>query len=252
MSARIESVRIETSGIAVFTVTGGLSFSVPVSMLDAAFMPLREIMKSLDADAARMGYELNDEEYLRLRDVDETWRTEKKALELCSRAEQSSAGLCAKLLKRGFPLVRAREVITKLKADGIVDDRRFARAWTLATLARKPIGPRVLASELHARLSGGPCTSLCGNSEANAIVRETISSIEFDAILEKAARRELAKMLRRNKKNSAVMDQSVRIAPKNLFRDLRLSLRSQGFSSDSMEAILGSLYQSWVQNDFEM
>jgi regulatory protein len=67
---------------------------------------------------------------------------EKIALRLIARAEQSVAGLTAKLEKRGIDPSITRQVVSDLLDRKLLDDTRFAERWIYAHLkAKKPLSP---------------------------------------------------------------------------------------------------------------
>jgi regulatory protein len=67
---------------------------------------------------------------------------EKIALRLIARAEQSVAGLTAKLEKRGIDPSTTRQVISSLQSRELLDDSRYAERWIYAHLkAKKPLSP---------------------------------------------------------------------------------------------------------------
>ena len=69
-------------------------------------------------------------------------KAEKIALHLIARAEQSVAGLTAKLEKRGVDASIARQVISSLLHRKLLDDTRYAERWIRAHLgAKKPLSP---------------------------------------------------------------------------------------------------------------
>jgi regulatory protein len=67
---------------------------------------------------------------------------EKIALRLIARAEQSVAGLTAKLGKRGIDPSITRQIISGLLDRKLLDDMRFAERWIYAHLkVKKPLSP---------------------------------------------------------------------------------------------------------------
>jgi regulatory protein len=67
---------------------------------------------------------------------------EKIALRLIARAEQSVAGLTAKLEKRGIDPSTTRQVISSLQSRELLDDTRYAERWIYAHLkGKKPLSP---------------------------------------------------------------------------------------------------------------
>ena len=69
-------------------------------------------------------------------------KAEKIALRLIARAEQSVAGLTAKLEKRGVDPSIARQVISGLLEKKLLDDTRYAERWVHAHLwVKKALSP---------------------------------------------------------------------------------------------------------------
>jgi regulatory protein len=78
-------------------------------------------------------------------------RTERTALRLIARAEQTAPGLALKLKRRGFESSCISAVLRRLEDLGIVDNRRFAVLWVQSRLARRAESPRRLLSALRSR-----------------------------------------------------------------------------------------------------
>ena len=74
-----------------------------------------------------------------------------KALDLLSRRSHFELELERKLRQRRYPEAEVAETLDKLRAQGLVDDRRSAREFVRARLARAPEGRRKLAAELARR-----------------------------------------------------------------------------------------------------
>ena len=129
---RIESVRIEASGMATIVAAGGFSFSAPLRRFAEA---------GFDLAATRDGYEIGDEEYKALREVAVAWEARQRAIALCARAEQTRVGLQAKLAARGFRGSAVRDALDELESEGLLSDERFARAWIRAHAPGHGPGP---------------------------------------------------------------------------------------------------------------
>jgi regulatory protein len=78
-------------------------------------------------------------------------RTERIALRLIARAEQTVPGLSLKLKRRGFEMSCISAVLRRLEDLNIVNDRRFAGLWILSRLARRVESPRRLLTALRNR-----------------------------------------------------------------------------------------------------
>jgi regulatory protein len=78
-------------------------------------------------------------------------RTERTALRLIARAEQTIPGLSFKLKRRGCEASCISAVLRRLEDLGIVDNRRFAGLWIQSRLARRAESPRRLLAALRSR-----------------------------------------------------------------------------------------------------
>jgi regulatory protein len=138
---RIESVRRGASGTADVAV-GGSSFLLLLEVLEGL---------GLSADELVPGVELDEAQGSLLALAAEAHEAEKRALFLLARAEQSRFMLAAKLERRGFSKRAATLALERLASAGLLDDRRFARAYASSRLSRRAEGPSSLAAALRAR-----------------------------------------------------------------------------------------------------
>jgi regulatory protein len=79
------------------------------------------------------------------------YRTERIALRLVARAEQTLFNLARKLERRGHSPASVRAVLSRLQELEIVNDRRYAELWIRSRLARRAESPRALAAALRSR-----------------------------------------------------------------------------------------------------
>jgi regulatory protein len=79
------------------------------------------------------------------------YRTERAALRLVARAEQTRRGIARKLEIRGFTPSCIRAVVTYLGDLEIISDERYAVLWLHARLARSAEAPRKLLAGLCRR-----------------------------------------------------------------------------------------------------
>ncbi len=207
---------LPTSRIDEFAAMAASSWGLPVpssegSNADAA----RAFLSTLPAAAPEFGDD--DDAYRFLVLADETARATRKAIELCARAEQSSAGLSIKLAQRGFTRKAAGAALEVLIEQGIVDDARYAALWARHRAERRGEGPATIAAELRAR------------GFRPEAIKTALDEIDFGIALAKAVQRENAKL-------AAAMRKRARADAGELgdfFRDsLRASLRKQGFDAD--------------------
>lgn len=231
---RIESVRFDASGNPTIVVTGGISFFLPIDRVSELVDALGEDrgeegareaglprtgaeLKSFLLAMAESDYEFSEEEgfYATLATIDAELRARRKALELCARAEQSSAGLQAKLIAKGFSRQIAKAVIQALAAEGVVDDARYARVWARGRAERRAAGPALLAAELRSRGQGEDA------------VRGALEDIDFSRALARATLRESAKIAKAWKKKG--------LEPNLRFKEeLYRILKRQGFDSEKI------------------
>jgi regulatory protein len=79
------------------------------------------------------------------------YRTERIALRLIARAEQSAFNLARKLERRGHSSSSVRAVLSRLRELEIVNDKRYAELWIRSRLARRAESPRSLTTALRGR-----------------------------------------------------------------------------------------------------
>ncbi|MDR1109088.1 MAG: recombination regulator RecX [Spirochaetaceae bacterium] len=79
------------------------------------------------------------------------YRTERAALRLVARAEQTRRGIARKLELRGFTAPCIQAVVSCLEGRGIIDDERYAASWLRLRLGRSAEGPRKLLAALLRR-----------------------------------------------------------------------------------------------------
>ena len=83
-------------------------------------------------------------------DADQRIAARRKAMDFLARREHSRQELERKLASRDFPLDVVREVLDKLRADGLQDDQRFVEAFVRSRVVRGK-GPLKVMSELADR-----------------------------------------------------------------------------------------------------
>jgi regulatory protein len=98
------------------------------------------------------GRELSSGEEEACRFAAACYRTERAALRLVARAEQTCRGIAHKLELRGFAASCVQAVVSRLEDLEILDDERYAALWLHARLARSASeGPRKLLAALRRR-----------------------------------------------------------------------------------------------------
>jgi regulatory protein len=141
---RIEFVRKRASGAATIAV-GGSSFYVALDLVEEL---------GLAASSLAAGAELDEASVRILTLAAEAGEAAKRGMALLARAEQSTFMLRAKLVHRGFSSRAIEIALSRLKAEGLLDDRRFASAYAASRLSRvgsKAEGPLSLAAALRGR-----------------------------------------------------------------------------------------------------
>jgi regulatory protein len=144
--AVIESFKIQSdlksgSDICRIGLSDGSLFSfsscyLPSEYRDSAFWSLGRDLKPGEEDCCRFAASC--------------FRAERLALQLVSRAEQTSRGIVRKLLKHGFNNACARAVASRLSGLDIVNDGRYAERWLRSRLSRGG-SPRRLLASLYSR-----------------------------------------------------------------------------------------------------
>jgi regulatory protein len=97
------------------------------------------------------GREISAYEEESLRFAAACFRTERAALRLIARAEQTAFGISRKLERRGHDSACVRAVVARLTESGIVNDRRFAALWVQSRLTRNAESPLRLIRALRNR-----------------------------------------------------------------------------------------------------
>jgi SOS response regulatory protein OraA/RecX len=141
---KVESVRKGASGTATIAV-GGSFFLVDLSQLEEL---------GLTGSSLAEGTDLSEAELSILKLAAEAREAEKRGLALLAHAEQSAFMLHAKLEQREFSPKAVRLAIDRLLASGLLDDRRYARAYARSRLGRrgsKAEGPASLERSLRER-----------------------------------------------------------------------------------------------------
>jgi regulatory protein len=169
---RIESVQQGASGTAIVAL-GGSSFLFRVSQAEELGLGLAALLA---------GAELDESEVDILALAAEVYETEKRAIALLARAEQSTLMLGAKLASRGFSKKAVRVALERLGAEGILSDSRFAEAYAASRLARRAEGPASLLSSLRERGIDG--------DTAKAAIAAVLGPDERASALAKAAAKE--------------------------------------------------------------
>lgn len=144
------------------------------------------------------------------------------ALTLVARREMSAATLRSRLLKRGFAAEDVDEIVTRLRGDGTIDDRRTATAAARLEGAIRLRGRRRVLQKVRA---------LGIDAEvARAAVDSVFADVDETALLDRA----IAKRL--NGQDAGRLD---RAATARLVR----SLVAQGFSPEAIFKRLGARHQ---------
>jgi regulatory protein len=137
-------------------------------------------------------------------------RTERTALRLIARAEQTAPGLALKLKRRGSEPSCISAVLRRLEDLGIVDNRRFAGLWIQSRLARRVESPRRLLTALRSRGIGqddaeAALKSLLNFPNESALLRGYIQKHRLLPAEEQAGDRSLKYRLKSEGFSSAVI-----------------------------------------------
>jgi regulatory protein len=141
---KVESIRKGASGTATIAV-GGSSFLVDLGQLEELGLPPSRLA---------VGEDLGEAELPILKLAAEAREAEKRGLALLAHAEQSAFMLRLKLEQREFSPKAVRLAVDRLLASGLLDDRRYARAYASSRLGRrgtKAEGPSSLERSLRER-----------------------------------------------------------------------------------------------------
>lgn len=149
-----------------------------------------------------------------------------KAAALCSRCEQASGDILAKLTKWGLGATQASEVISQLTQQGFLDDSRFARAFVKDKFTFNGWGRIKIAYQL--RLKGIP----------SEVVEEAMTAID-----EEPYRQRLVELLQT--KWNAVSDREPRAAWAAMMR----FAASRGFEAGIAAECVKLVTKTDVQND---
>ena len=128
-----------------------------------------ESLKTLD--------ELSAQEESAFKFAAECFQAEKAALALIARSEQNAFGLELKLRRRKFSIKAAKEVVSHLAQQNLLNDQRYAEAWLHARLAlKKPYSPQWLLAALSKR-------GIDRHSSLKALDKVLDSQTEYDMLL---------------------------------------------------------------------
>jgi regulatory protein len=188
-----EIVRIEFSSGSLFS-------------LKTSYIPLFYRSEALYSP----GKELSSDEEAVLFFAAACYRTERIALRLAARAEQTAFNLARKLKRRGHSSSSVQAVISRLQELGIVKDARYAELWIQSRLTRRAESPRALTA------------ALCGRGIDKRDVQAALKSAlegENEWIL-------LRRYLEKN-----------RLSPHGRDPALNYRLKSEGFSASILERL---------------
>ncbi len=150
------------------------------------------LIVSYDSRRFREGAVLCEDDLAFLEEADSEYRAWRKALDLIARREHSSGELKVKLLQRGYGQAAIDNVSTILRAEGLLNDERFAMMYAENRMRRKPEGSLLLEQRLRAK------------GISAAVAKTVISELYTpDAVAEAIAR--LVERLRRTKGDDTLM-----------------------------------------------
>jgi regulatory protein len=115
---------------------------------------------------------------LRSTELDEGKRALASALRILARRDMSSAELSRRLTVRGFPEALAGETVTRLRAAGYLDDRRFARQWAESAIRNgRGYGPRLRLELMRQRIPDEIAAEVLGSLAAEYDETETLANL---------------------------------------------------------------------------
>jgi SOS response regulatory protein OraA/RecX len=205
---RVGSVRRGASGSAIVA-AGGSSYCVLPEQLEEL---------GLSLDALIPGTELGEEEAAVLQLAAEAREAEQRGLALLARAEQSTFMLRLKLEARDFSKPSIELALSHLNVTTLLDDRRFARSYISARLAKnggRPEGPTNIVAGLRER----------------GIDRETAASALAEVLGPDERKEALLKAVQKLNKRGIVEQD-----------ELRRALHAFGFRSGEIAELFETLY----------
>ncbi|MDR2069342.1 MAG: recombination regulator RecX [Spirochaetaceae bacterium] len=167
VSLKVETGAESTPSVLRIGLSDGSSFAfkrcyLPVELRgEDVFFPGRDL-SSAEEDACRFAAAC--------------YRTERAALRLVARAEQTCRGIAHKLEIRGFTAACIAEVVSYLVDTEIISDERYAVLWLHARLARFPEAPRKLLAGLrrrgiNSRIAGGALKKVLDFQTESALLK---------------------------------------------------------------------------------
>lgn len=180
----------------------------------------------LDAATAaslRIGRTLNDLEISQLQEADVLAQAYTKAVRFLASRSRSTEEVRRKLREKDFSTAIIDLTITRLEAQGYVNDAEFAHAWVRNRLEFSPRGPTALRTELR------------GKGIANDIIDTLLSELDTtDSAL--LAARQKAQSLRG-------------LDPRTFRQKLGTYLLRRGFDYDTVQATTDTLIQELDEDD---
>jgi SOS response regulatory protein OraA/RecX len=197
----VETISEPSPSVFRIGLSDGSLFSFLVSYLPAEFQKEGFFSPGRDLSSA-------EEEACRFAAA--CYRTERAALRLAARAEQTCRGMAYKLELRGFASPCIQAVVSRLEGLEILNDERYAALWLHSRLARTAEAPRKLLTALRRR---GICSG-----DASAALQKVLDFQAESALLKG--------YLKKNHPH---------VPPNDSF--LKKQLKYEGFSVSVIEAV---------------
>jgi regulatory protein len=204
----------------------GSLLSVSNSYISIAYQ--QQFLAFLNKEAALdTQWELSGDEEAAFQFSAACFKTERAALRLIARAEQTSFGLSNKLIRRGHSVEAVQAVVSHLMDLEIVDDTRYALLWLQARMARKLESPRYLIAALCKR-------GIKRNIAVAAL--KSILNTENESVLLRKYMKYKGFTIETSLINPKMYDKHSADTHKNSFL-LKQQLKYEGFSSSAIELL---------------
>ena len=204
--------------VSIKTGTGGELRRIELSdgsffSFKTCYLPPVFIDEGLLTPGEAEGREINGDEETAFRFASACLRTEKAALQLIARAEQTVFGLSRKLEKRRHDSACVRAVVSRLAELELLDDRRYAQLWLESRVGSRASSPRRLLAAL--------CARGIDREDAEPVLKFVLDAEGEAALLARYAK----KMLRSRRSSSPAFS-------------LKYTLRNEGFSHAAIQCFL--------------
>lgn len=140
-------------------------------------------LSAIDALELRVGQTLSDSDIETWRARDEAGRAYERALRLLGQRAHSAEEIRQSLTRAKIPAAAIDATLTRLAANGYLDDLAFAQAWLSDRLTFRPISARAVRYELRAK------------GVTDAVIDETLSGFDEAEAAYRAVRTQTQRVL---------------------------------------------------------